>query len=49
MPNKKTPAFDAAAYMNKYITEKITYKHINFTKGREEDEEMLAWLGKPAD
>lgn len=44
MPNKTTPAFDARAYMNQYVKEKIIYKRVNFTRGKEEDEELLAWI-----
>ncbi len=44
MPNKTTPAFDARAYMNQYMKEKIIYKRVNFTKGKPEDDEMLAWI-----
>ena len=44
MPNKTTDAFDAKTYMNKYITEKIIYKRVNFTRDKAEDEELLAWL-----
>lgn len=44
MPNKTTDAFDARAYMNQYVKEKIIYKRVNFTRGKEEDEELLAWL-----
>ena len=44
MPNKTTPAFDPRAYMNQYVKEKIIYKRVNFTRGKEEDEELLAWI-----
>ena len=44
MPNKTTDVFDAKAYMNKYISEKIIYKRVNFTRGKAEDEELLAWI-----
>lgn len=44
MPNKTTDAFDARAYMNQYVKEKIIYKRVNFTRGKEEDEELLTWL-----
>ena len=44
MPNKTTDAFDARAYMNQYVKEKIIYKRVNFTRGKAEDEELLTWL-----
>ena len=44
MPNKTTNAFDAKAYIRKYVAEKLIYKKVNFTKGKPEDEELVAWL-----
>ena len=44
MPNKTTEGFDAAAYMREYITEKVIYKRVNFTRGKPEDQELLDWL-----
>lgn len=44
MPNKTTDAFDARKYMREYVAEKLIYKKVNFTKGKPEDEELVAWI-----
>lgn len=49
MPNKKTPNFDPKTYMNKYVSEKIIYKRVNFTKGKPEDDEIVVWLDAQPD
>ena len=42
--DENSPGFDAKKYMNKYISEKIIYKRVNFTRGKPEDEAMLEWI-----
>ena len=40
----KDSVFDVKAYMNKYVSEKIIYKRVHFTKSNPGDMDLLAWL-----
>ena len=36
--------FNYRGYMRRYITEKIIYKRVNFSRGNAEDQKLLDWI-----
>ena len=48
MQKKTGSTFDQKSYMNEYISTKVVYRRINFSRSKPDEMKMVEWLdGRP--